>query len=113
MGASIDAIYFCPHGPQDRCACRKPKPTLARRAVKDLDLTLKGSAVIGDKRADVDLGRRLGITSIFILTGHGRSQKKIYGKNLKPTHTTRNLLTAARGLIKSKVDRSTEGPIPQ
>src|SRR5579863_4923651 len=45
-GARIDDIYYCPHGPDDRCRCRKPKTPLARRAIRDWNLTLKGSAII-------------------------------------------------------------------
>ena len=26
MGGRIDAIFYCPHGPDDACHCRKPKP---------------------------------------------------------------------------------------
>lgn len=99
-GAQLDAIYYCPHGPEERCACRKPKTPLARRAIRDLHLTLKGAAIIGDKRADIDLGRRLGIASIFVLTGHGHNEITKHGKYLRPAHTAANLLTAARWLLR-------------
>jgi histidinol-phosphate phosphatase family protein len=98
-GVRIDGIYFCPHGPESRCACRKPKTPLARRAIRDLHLSLKDAAIIGDKRADIDLGRNLGITSIFIRTGHGRNEIKKYGKNLRPTHSAGNLLAAVRWFL--------------
>src|SRR5438132_1097762 len=34
-GASLDAIYVCPHAPDEGCACRKPGTALAERAVAD------------------------------------------------------------------------------
>ncbi|MBI3548327.1 MAG: HAD family hydrolase [Elusimicrobia bacterium] len=99
-GVTIDAIYYCPHAPEQRCRCRKPMTVLPRRAVREMGLSLEGAAIIGDKRADVDMGRRLGITSIHLGTGHGKSQRAKYGRALKPSHSTSNILTAARWLIK-------------
>ena len=99
-GARFDAIYYCPHKPEDGCRCRKPKTPLARRAIRDRRLTLKGAAIIGDKRADIDLGRNLGIPSVLVLTGHGRNEQRKHGKTLKPTHTAANVLTAARWVLR-------------
>src|ERR1051325_8327952 len=48
-GVKISGIYFCPHHPNAGCSCRKPKPMLARRAVRELNLDLKRSYVIGDQ----------------------------------------------------------------
>lgn len=101
-GASIDAIYFCVHTPEERCACRKPRPKLARRAIRELNLSLKGAAVIGDKRADVDLARALKITAIHLRTGHGRHQEEKYGRSLRADHTARNVLAAARWLLRGR-----------
>lgn len=100
-GARFDAIYYCPHSPEDHCKCRKPKTPLARRAVRDMNLTLDGAAIIGDKYADVELGRRLGIPSIHVLTGHGRNEQRKLGSRLRPTHTATNVLTAARWLLRN------------
>ena len=99
-GARFDAIYYCPHRPEDRCKCRKPKTPLARRAIRDRRLTLKGAAIIGDKLADVDLGRNLGIPSVHVLTGHGRNERRKHGKSLRPTHTASNVLSAARWVVR-------------
>lgn len=98
-GARIDAIYFCPHHPQDRCRCRKPSPLMARRAVREMGLTLEGAVVVGDKKADIDLGRALGISSVLLRTGHGRDQRKLFGRKLKPTYSAKDILSAARWII--------------
>jgi histidinol-phosphate phosphatase family protein len=98
-GAALDGIYFCPHHPDDRCRCRKPSTLLARRAMRELGLTLAGSAVVGDKKADVDLGRALGVTSVLVTTGEGRSQIKRWGARLRPTHVAPSLLRAARYIL--------------
>ena len=99
--ADIDAIYYCPHHPDDGCRCRKPSPKLAKRAIRDLNLDLKGAYVIGDKKADVDLGRSLGIRSIFLKTGHGRLQRMKYGVRVRPCSHARDILDAARQVLKN------------
>jgi len=100
-GAKLDAIYYCPHHPDDRCRCRKPLPTLAKRATREMGLTLKGAAMVGDKKADIDLAGNLGIASVLLKTGHGRSQRERYGKKLNATHESRDLLGAARWIVKN------------
>ena len=101
-GARLDGIYFCPHGPDAGCPCRKPKPLLARRAMRELGLTLRGGAVIGDKKADMDLARGLGIPGLMVKTGHWRSQRARYGGGLGAAVETGNVLTAARWLLRRK-----------
>jgi len=98
-GARLDGIYCCLHRPEDRCSCRKPKPKLALRAVKELDLTLKGSVVVGDKKADVDLARRLRLPCAFLLSGHGRHQLQRYGGRIRAPAVCRNLMAAARWIL--------------
>lgn len=99
-GASIDAIYYCVHAPEDRCACRKPKTVLATRAARDLNLDLKRSFVVGDKRADVDLARRIGAKAVHVKTGHGTHQRKMHGKALKPAKFARGVLAAAKWIVR-------------
>jgi len=70
----LDGIYHCPHGPDDECACRKPGVELAHRAARDLGLDLSRAVVIGDKRADVELGRALGVPGILVRTGFGEEE---------------------------------------
>jgi histidinol-phosphate phosphatase family protein len=70
-GVALDGVYFCPHGPEDGCGCRKPEPGLALQAERDLGLDLARSFVIGDKCSDVDFGRGIGARSILVRTGYG------------------------------------------
>lgn len=65
-GAHVDAIYYCPHHPDDNCDCRKPKPKLVLQAEKEHQLDLKRSFVIGDLQMDVDLGRAVGCKTLLI-----------------------------------------------
>jgi len=72
-GVKLDAVYFCPHGPSDGCACRKPRGGLVSEAVRDLAIDLAGSFVAGDKKSDLDLARAAGIKGRLVLTGEGRA----------------------------------------
>lgn len=99
-GARLDAIVYCPHRPERRCACRKPKPLLARRAARALGLDLRRAAVIGDKRADLGLARSLGIPGVLVLTGHGRHEKPHSGP-LRPAAVRRDVLGAARWVVEN------------
>ncbi len=59
-GACVDAVYYCPHHPEDNCDCRKPKPKLVLQAARDLDIDLSQSYVIGDSEMDVELAKQAG-----------------------------------------------------
>jgi histidinol-phosphate phosphatase family protein len=62
--------YYCPHGPDDGCDCRKPLPGLLRRAAADLGMAGTPGVMVGDKPADVDAGHRAGYLSVWL--GFGR-----------------------------------------
>jgi len=71
QGASVDAIEFCPHRPEDACVCRKPAPGMALAAAARIGFSLQDSFVIGDHASDMGLGRAVGATTVFVRTGHG------------------------------------------
>lgn len=71
-GARVDAIYHCPHGPEDACGCRKPAAGMARQAAAELGLDLAGAVMAGDSEADLGLAAGLGIPGFLVLTGAGR-----------------------------------------
>ena len=59
-GARVDAIYYCPHHPDDNCDCRKPKPKMVLQAAIELDIDLSQSYIIGDNVMDTELAKRAG-----------------------------------------------------
>jgi len=65
-GAHVDAIYYCPHHPDDNCECRKPKPRMLLQAASDLNIDLGKSYVIGDKYMDIEMGENAGCQTILI-----------------------------------------------
>ncbi|MDG6218103.1 MAG: D-glycero-beta-D-manno-heptose 1,7-bisphosphate 7-phosphatase [Candidatus Thermoplasmatota archaeon] len=79
--AHIDAIYYCPHHPEAKiaeyrvaCWCRKPKPGMLQQAAEEHHINLNESYIIGDKRSDIEAGRRAGCRGILVLTGHGADE---------------------------------------
>lgn len=68
-GAHIDAVYFCPHHPDDGCDCRKPKPGMLLRAARDWQLDLTRSVMFGDKAEDVAAGEAAGCRAVRVTAG--------------------------------------------
>jgi D-glycero-D-manno-heptose 1,7-bisphosphate phosphatase len=66
-GIKIEEVYYCPHAPDANCICRKPKTGMIKEALKDYDIDLSRSWLIGDKQSDIDLANNAGIkTSVAI-----------------------------------------------
>ena len=63
---SLDGIYYCPHTPDECCACRKPKPGLLLKAASDLNIDLNNSWMIGDSKTDIDAAKTAGCNSILL-----------------------------------------------
>jgi rfaE bifunctional protein nucleotidyltransferase chain/domain len=68
-GVEADAVYYCPHAPEEECACRKPSPEVLLRAARELDLCLQKSFMVGDKSSDVEAGQRAGCRAILLRDG--------------------------------------------
>jgi len=71
QGVRLDGIYFCPHGPDEGCACRKPRTGMVEQAAAELGFDPKAGFLIGDKSCDLELGRRVGATTLLVRTGYG------------------------------------------
>ncbi|MFD1255420.1 D-glycero-alpha-D-manno-heptose-1,7-bisphosphate 7-phosphatase [Mucilaginibacter terrae] len=67
-GVTFTDIYYCPHHPlfTGACECRKPKPGLLLRGIKEYDLEPSLSYFIGDRERDVEAGQAAGVTGILI-----------------------------------------------
>src|SRR5579863_1079461 len=65
-GAHVDGFFYCPHDKAD-CNCRKPLPGLFEQAVEQMpEIRAEASAMVGDSISDIEFGRRLGMTTVFI-----------------------------------------------
>jgi D-glycero-D-manno-heptose 1,7-bisphosphate phosphatase len=72
-GGRIDRVIYCPHRPDERCACRKPRPGMLLQAAGEYNIDLSHSFLIGDAESDMRAGQAAGIRSRYlVLTGRGR-----------------------------------------
>lgn len=93
--ARVDAIYVCPHHPDDGCACRKPRPAMLLKAAADLHISLADSYVIGDRLLDVLTGCAAGTRTVLVHSGHALEPVD----SIVPEHEAPTLLEAVRWIL--------------
>jgi len=71
-GGQITAIYYCPHGADSDCDCRKPKAGLLKAFAADFNADLTTIAVIGDSLRDLQAAEAVGAQPILVKTGKGQ-----------------------------------------
>ena len=100
-GARIDAVLYCPHAPEEGCACRKPQPGLLIEAGRRLGVAPADTCVIGDWVDDITAARAAGCAvPILVLTGRGRRALPLArAAGLGPFLVARDLLTAAQAIV--------------
>lgn len=69
--AAIERFYYCPHGPDDNCDCRKPKPAMVLDALRDLNCKPEDAVLIGDSIRDLQAAEQAGVDAILVKTGKG------------------------------------------
>ena len=97
-GVPLDAFFFCPHAPEDGCACRKPAPGLLEEASRHLAWDPARSWVIGDKISDVDLALGAGLRACLVRTGYGSQQERRLGER-SPVLVADDLLAAVVAIL--------------
>ncbi|MGD8914713.1 MAG: D-glycero-beta-D-manno-heptose 1,7-bisphosphate 7-phosphatase [Candidatus Thiodiazotropha sp.] len=71
VGGSIEAILFCPHGPDDNCNCRKPKPGLYEEIRHRTQHKLQDVPIVGDSIRDIEAAIKVKASPILVRTGKG------------------------------------------
>ncbi len=74
-GGNVDAIFVCPHGPDDNCACRKPKPGMFLDIARRYDVDLKQVPAVGDSLRDLQAAAEAGCSPWLVLTGNGQKTR--------------------------------------
>ena len=69
LGGRIDAIFFCPHGPDDGCDCRKPLPGLFTRIAERYGIELQKIPAVGDSLRDLQASAAAGALPHLVRTG--------------------------------------------
>ncbi len=72
-GGRVDAVFYCPHGPEEACQCRKPQPGLFDQIRERYGLDLKGVPAVGDSLRDLQAGAAAGCDPHLVLTGKGEA----------------------------------------
>ena len=75
-GIPIKGIYYCLHGKEANCDCRKPKTGLFKQAAQEISFRPTETYFVGDKQTDVQAGKNFGLRTIFVLTGHGTADQR-------------------------------------
>lgn len=76
----LDGLYYCPHHPKGigryRCACdcRKPGTGLIEQAVKEHDVDVGHSYMVGDRASDILCGKNAGIRTVLLESGYGTAR---------------------------------------
>ncbi len=105
-GAIVDAIYYCPHHPDngDICTCRKPGIGMLLRAKEKFDIDLASSFVVGDKWSDVKCGENAGAFTSFVLTGYGEiDYQRCIDDRIKIDYLAKDLYDSVTNFVKKKI----------
>ena len=73
-GIVLEAVYYCPHHPDDGCNCRKPRPGMALKAAKEHNIDFSHAFVLGDKSSDIGLAKQIGAKGILLSDGVNYSE---------------------------------------
>jgi len=112
-GGRIDHVYYCPHRPDERCACRKPEPGLLLAAAAEHDIDLSRSVFVGDALTDVIAGKRAGCGTVLVMTGRGRSARlQLNGNALALPDVIAEDLYQAVPLIMDILHNRSHGMVP-
>lgn len=71
VGGRVDAVFYCPHAPDDNCACRKPRAGLFEQIGERYGIELQGVPTVGDSARDAQAGAAAGCEPHLVLTGKG------------------------------------------
>ena len=102
VGAVVDAIYYCPHGAGDGCACRKPNLGMVQQAAREHGLDLTQAFVVGDRYADMELAFRTGARAVFVKSGYGLGEWTWHAKEwaLQPHVVAKDLPEAVDWILR-------------
>jgi len=79
QGGEVGLIVYCPHGPDEGCACRKPKPGMLQTIAKHYQAELTGLWFVGDSLGDLEAAKAVDSQPVLVKTGKG---EKTLGKTL-------------------------------
>lgn len=98
-GGRLAGIFFCPHHPDENCACRKPATGLIQQIESEFAGSVRGAPLIGDSEKDLDLAMAAGCEPILVLSGKGKlTLAALSEEKRNKIRIFDNLLQAAKAL---------------
>lgn len=99
-GGRIERIYYCPHGKDENCFCRKPRPGMLLRARDELGIDMHDAILIGDSISDIRAAFAAGVHPILVLTGLGMEHlRECCHEAHEPFHFAESLKHAAEMIL--------------
>lgn len=82
----VDKIYYCPHLPPEEghneikpynvyCECRKPNNGMIKKAIKEFNIDVGQSYMVGDRKTDIIAGKKSNLTTVFVESGNGNKNE--------------------------------------
>lgn len=99
LGGRIDGIFYCPHGPDSTCDCRKPAPGLYKDIARRLQLDLKTVPIVGDSLRDLEAAQTAGGMPVLVQTGNGAEVARKLPPAFKQVPVYADFAAAAAALI--------------
>lgn len=106
-GLPIDAIYYCHHHPKGTikkyaiaCDCRKPKPGMLLQAVKEHNIDLAESFLLGDRASDIKAGKSAGVKKTILYDPQKTQTSHLLDLSVTPDYTIKTLGEAAKIICK-------------
>ena len=87
VGGRVDAVFYCPHAPDERCHCRKPEPGLFEQIGERYGLDLRGVPAVGDAPRDLVAAVAAGCEPHLVLTGKAAGYQGRALPDGYPAHT--------------------------
>jgi len=109
-GGMIDAVVYCPHGPDEGCRCRKPAPGLLEQIAQELQISVAGAWYVGDSEKDLELAVAMNCTPILVRTGKGmETEARLKQAGAMPSLVFDDLSAAADFILASRGDDRGQG----
>lgn len=100
-GGRVDAVYYCLHGKNAGCGCRKPKTGLFERAAQDFSFEKASTFFIGDKDSDIIAGKDFGLRTILVLTGYGKTDREKLSPQYQPDFIVEDFSAAVEKVLQA------------
>lgn len=70
-GGEISGVFFCPHGPEEGCECRKPGLGLIKQIETEFGMSAEDAPFVGDTAKDILVAKLAGCRPVLVKTGKG------------------------------------------